>query len=258
MLGNPHTGRRPMAETGNKALQDSNLDSGTTMTENANDNNAIYGQIFDSIVDHKLLPGTHLKEDELCDLFGVGRTRIRAILSRLAADHVIELVANRGAFVARPSVEEAREVFNARRVIEGYLVRRAADLRDDMMQKALTDHLHSEQAARDAGDASRVIRRCGRYHQVLADQAESPIMARFARELIARSSLIIAIYESHAPDECEIHEHRQLSDLVMAGKGDEAAALMDRHLIGIEERLILEPKSEPQNDLRTSLGLQPT
>jgi DNA-binding GntR family transcriptional regulator len=228
------------------------------MTGSPNDNNAIYGQIFDAIVDHKLLPGTHLKEDELCGLFGIGRTRIRAILSRLAADHIVELVANRGAFVARPSVEEAREVFNSRRLIESYLIRRAAELRDDCMQKALSAHLKSEQDARDAGDVSRVIRRCGRYHQVLADQAESPILARFARELIARSSLIIAIYDSRSSDECEIHEHRELSDLVMLGKGEEAAELMTRHLTGIEERLILEPKTERQNDLRTSLGLHAT
>lgn len=228
------------------------------MTGSPNDNNAIYGQIFDAIVDNKLLPGTHLKEDELRDLFGIGRTRIRAILSRLAADHIVELVANRGAFVARPSVEEAREVFNSRRLIEDYLIRRAAELRDDSMQKALSAHLKSEQDARDAGDVSRVIRRCGRYHQVLADQAESPILARFARELIARSSLIIAIYDSRPSDECEIHEHRELSDLVMAGKGEEAAELMTRHLTGIEERLILEPKTDQHNDLRTSLGLQPT
>ena len=228
------------------------------MTGSPNDNDAIYGQIFDAIVDNKLLPGTHLKEDELRDLFGIGRTRIRAILSRLAADHIVELVANRGAFVARPSVEEAREVFNSRRLIEGYLIRRAAELRDNSMQKALSVHLQSEQDARDAGDVSRVIRRCGRYHQVLADQADSPILARFARELIARSSLIIAIYDSRPSHECEIHEHRELSDLVMAGKGEEAAELMTRHLTGIEDRLILEPKTDQQNDLRTSLGLQST
>lgn len=219
------------------------------------DSNQIYARIFDAIVDHRLLPGTHLKEDELCDLFGVGRTRIRTALSRLSGDHVIEQVANRGAFVARPSVEEAREVFRARRVIECHLIRRAAERRDGAMQKALNTHLHSEDAARAAGDTARVIRRCGRYHQVLADQADSPIMARFVRELIARSSLIIAIYESGRPDECEIDEHRKLSELVVAGRADEAAELLDRHLLGIENRLDLSPKQEPASDLRFSLGL---
>lgn len=179
------------------------------------DSDQIQKHIFDAIVDHKLLPGTHLKENELCDLFGVGRNRIRTALLRLSSDHVIEFVANRGAFVARPSVEEAREVFRARRVIEGHLIHRAAERRDDAMRNALKAHLQGAEAARVAGDTARVIRRCGRYHQVLADQAESPIMASFVRELIARSFLIIAIYDAGKPDECEMDEHRLLSGLVL-------------------------------------------
>ena len=213
----------------------------------------IYRSIFDAIVDHKLQPGTHLREDELCDLFGVGRTRIRTALSRLASDHVVELQPNRGAFVARPSVEEAREVFRARRLIEGHLIRRAAELHDATMQNALSEHLDCEAEARIAGDAARVIRRCGRYHQVLADQAESPIMARFVRELIARSSLIVAIYGTEKPDECEVDEHRLLSELVLVGKAEEAAKLMDRHLQGIEDRLDLVPKTESASVLQRVL-----
>ena len=218
------------------------------------DSNQIYRRIFDAIVDQKLTPGTHLKEDELCDLFGVGRTRIRAALSRLAAEHVIELVANKGAFVASPSIEEAKEVFRARRVIESHLIRRAAERHDDIMKAALATHLHGEESARAAGDMARVIRQCGRYHQVLAEQADSPIMARFLRELIARSSLIIAIYEAEEPHECELNEHNQLSKLVLEGKAEEAAELMERHLQGIEDRLHLEPKEKPINGLGQSLG----
>jgi DNA-binding GntR family transcriptional regulator len=214
----------------------------------------IYAHVFDAIVDHRLQPGTHLKEDELCEFYGIGRTRLRKVLSRLAADHVVELIANRGAFVARPSVDEAREVFRARRLIEGDLTRRAAEKRDRAIKGALEQHMRCEHEAREAGDVSRVIRRCGRYHQVLADQADSPIMARFVRELIARSSLIIAVYETKAPSECEMDEHRLLSDLVVSGKPDEAVALMNTHLQGIEDRLLLEDSHKEQNELISSLG----
>jgi DNA-binding GntR family transcriptional regulator len=90
---------------------------------------------------------------------------------------------------------------------------------------------------------------------VLADQADSPIMAHFVRELIARSSLIIAVYETKAPSECEIDEHRLLSDLVVSGKADEAVKLMNTHLQGIEDRLLLKAKQKKQTELISSLGL---
>jgi len=217
------------------------------------DNGQIYARVFEAIVDHRLMPGTHLKEDELCEIFGIGRTRLRAILSRLSADHVVELVANRGAFVSKPAIEEAREVFRARRLIEGHLVRRAAENPTEQVRAALLQHLGHERAARDAGDQSVVIRRCGKFHQVLGEQAESPIMARFLRELIARSSLIVAIYEAKAPEECEMEEHRALTELVLASRADAAVELMERHLCGIEDRLDLHPRRQASQDLRSSL-----
>ena len=217
------------------------------------DSDQIYNRIFDAIVDHNLAPGTHLKEDELCDIFGIGRTRMRAVLSRLAADHVVTLVANRGAFVAQPSVEEAREVFRARRVIECHLAARAAETASDTIREAMHAHLQHENIARAAGDVVQVIKRCGKYHQVLADQADSPIMAHFVRELIARSSLIIAVYEAKNPDEAELEEHTRLTELILDGKGGEASTLMDSHLRGIESRLDFSSKEDSKLDLRASL-----
>jgi DNA-binding GntR family transcriptional regulator len=217
-------------------------------------NHEIYARIFQAIVDHRLMPGTHLKEDILCDVYGIGRTRVRVVLSRLAADHIVDLVANRGAFVCRPTIEEAREVFRARRQIEGHLIRRAVENLDDKIRDALRNHLREEQVARDAGDQSVVIKSCGDFHQVLADQARSPIMSRFLRELIARSSLIVAIYERRPLDECEMDEHQSLTDLVLAGRADEAVELMERHLTGIEDRLDLRPREESGDNLRGALS----
>lgn len=217
------------------------------------DNDGIYARIFEAIVDHKVNPGTHLKEDELCSVFNVGRTRMRAVLSRLTADHIVEQVANRGVFVSRPSAKEAREVFRARRLVEGHLIRRAAENPTPELQKALGNHLCQEKAARDSGITSAVIKRCGNYHQVLADQADSPIVARFVRELIARSALIVAIYEAAAPDERELDEHNLLTDLIHLGRADEAAELMETHLLGIENRLDLTPKRDIRSSLRESL-----
>ena len=217
------------------------------------DNEAIRRRIFEAIVDHRMAPGTHLKEDVLCELFGIGRTRVRAILARLAADHVVDLVANRGAFVSTPSIGEAREVFRARRLIEGHLVRRLADKPGPDVGTALEAHLARELAARSAGDQSAVIRRCATFHQVLADQAESPILARMLRELLARSALIVAVYEARPPDDCEFDEHRALTELVLAGRADEAVRLMEEHLQGIEDRLDLRPRRAADDDLRAAL-----
>ena len=61
--------------------------------------------------------------------FGVSRTRIRPVLVRLANEQVVTLTPNRGAAIAQPTAQEAREVFEARRLIEPRLVELFIDQR---------------------------------------------------------------------------------------------------------------------------------
>src|ERR1700689_1244493 len=89
---------------------------------NGIDTAQVHEQIWSAIVDHSLPPETRLVESELCEIFGVGRTRVRQVLQRLAHERVVTLMRNRGAKVSKPSVREAREVFAARRLIETSIV----------------------------------------------------------------------------------------------------------------------------------------
>ena len=83
------------------------------------------GQIHDAVIEQRLPPGTKLSEAALCEAFGVGRAKVRRA-SGVAGREIVELHANRGAFVARPTAQEARDVFDARRTIEPGIVRQAA------------------------------------------------------------------------------------------------------------------------------------
>ena len=71
-----------------------------------------------AIVEHRLQPGTKLAEQKLADHFGVSRTLVRQALFQLSQNRLITLEPARGAFVAAPSVDEARQVFAVRRMLE--------------------------------------------------------------------------------------------------------------------------------------------
>ena len=82
--------------------------------------------MLNAILEHRLRPGTQLVEERLAAVFGVSRTKIRQAIARLAHDGIVTVFPNRGAFVTSPGRDEAREVFEARRLIEPGLVRRLA------------------------------------------------------------------------------------------------------------------------------------
>ena len=74
---------------------------------------SIFQALMTAIVEHQLLPGSKLPEEALAEVFGVSRTGIRKVLQRLAAVQMVTLTPKRGAHVASPTVEEAREFFDA-------------------------------------------------------------------------------------------------------------------------------------------------
>src|SRR5436189_31504 len=91
------------------------------MARNATIDHLVYDRIHRAILEQRLPPGTKLGEESLSSLFAVSRARVRRILLRLAHDKSVELRPNRGAYVAQPSAQDAREVFTARRIVEAHI-----------------------------------------------------------------------------------------------------------------------------------------
>ena len=209
----------------------------------------IYDRIYTAIAEQVLRPGTKLGEESLCGVFGVSRTLIRRVLHRLAGEHVVELLPNRGAFVARPSTAEARDVFAARRVIEAGVVAALAGGLSAAQAARLRDQIALERAAYVAADRRALIRLSGGFHVLLAELAGNPVIVRFLRELVSRTALIIAVYEMPGASCCSPEEHAALVTALARG-GAQAHDVMRRHLEGIEGRLELERPRGESVDLR--------
>lgn len=155
----------------------------------------IYERILNAVMEHRLIPGTKLVEEKLASVFEVNRTRIREVLARLAHEGVVTTIPNRGAFVASPSVEEARHIFNARRILEPALIRTLVAHAGENQITQLYDHVALERAARENNDKRAVIRLSGEFHLRIAEMVGSPPLLKLMRELSSLTCLII-LFES--------------------------------------------------------------
>jgi DNA-binding GntR family transcriptional regulator len=198
---------------------------------------AIFERILRAILEHRLPPGTKLGEEKLAAIFGVSRTKIRLVLSRLAHDRVVTPEANRGAFVSRPTVAEAREVFDARRLIEPALASRLAAAATAEQVSRLRRHLAREDAARAGQDRRIMVRLTGEFHQLIAEMAGNAVLARTLLELESLTSLVIILYDSPKSAACPPHEHGELVDAIEAHDGERAARKMRAHLNHVEGAL---------------------
>ncbi|MEQ1955894.1 GntR family transcriptional regulator [Mesorhizobium sp. CN2-181] len=212
---------------------------------------AIRDRLRDAIIERRLTPGAKLSEAEVGTLFDVSRTIARSALQMLTFEGLVRTERNRGAFVANPSPEEARQVFASRRLIEPGIATTACETIDAFRIDEFRAQLDREAlhiAARGPDARRAEIKASGDFHLLLAIVAGNQILLRFMEELVARSSLVIALYGRSGASACGHSEHREIVDALEARDVTKTTVLIVKHIDHIEEDLELEAR--PTQTLR--------
>jgi DNA-binding GntR family transcriptional regulator len=206
-----------------------------------------------AIVEHRLHPGTKLAEQKLADHFGVSRTLVRQALFQLSQNGLIRLEPARGAFVAAPSVAEARQVFAVRRMLEAEITRSLARSMTPAKLKVLTDHSALEKSALHIQDNSNRAELLGDFHIRMAELLGNDVLVQMMVELLSRCSLITLMYQPDSAAEHSSEEHDALIQALAAQDEDLAVRLMDEHLLHVEASLAFDRKI-PSNDIAMALA----
>ncbi len=185
----------------------------------------------------RIAPGTKLVEQKLAGLFGVSRERVRKVLHRLGYEKLLDLIPNRGAFVVDPTLEEARRLYGARRIVEsGIVFQLAAAVSSDQLAR-LEAHLRQEEEAAASDDRPASIRLSGAFHMLLADMTSSDLVEREMQELVSRTAMLVAFYEPGTSSVCGCEEHASITNALRRRDQSGAARAMSAHLSLIETRL---------------------
>ena len=212
----------------------------------------IVDSITTAIIERRLMPGTKLAEQQIADIFQVSRTVVRQALNQLSRDRLIVLEPARGAFVRQPSIEEARQVFEVRALVEGAMVRELARVITDAQVAQLRRHLRDEAQAVARTDVSGRTRLLADFHVVLARLLGNEVLAELLGDLLSRSSLVSLMYQSAHSAEASQAEHVAIVEALARRDARTAVKLMSAHLGNVERNLRLEPRTQ---DL--ALALQP-
>lgn len=196
--------------------------------------------VTDAISTHRLHPGTRLTEQKLAGIFEVSRTIVRQALLQLERDKLVTIEPARGAYVAMPGVDEARQVFEVRRMIEPQMIDRFCQSATPEQIEVLRRHLHDEHSALSRTDVPGRTRLLGDFHVVVARMLGNAVLADLVSELTARTSLITLLYQSARSAEHSSHEHGDIVEALQRRDARAAAELMRQHLENVEDNLRLE------------------
>jgi DNA-binding GntR family transcriptional regulator len=205
-------------------------------------------RILGAIWEHRLPPGTKLVEEKLAAAFKVSRTKVRLALAKLSNDGILTIEPNRGTFVSSPTIEQARQVFDARRLVEPALLRGLGDsIRREHLAR-LRKNIVLEAEARARNDRPATIRLSGEFHVLLAELGQNAYVCKYMRELCSLTCLVIALYDAPGTPACPDHEHAAIVDALEGRDADKACALMVEHLTHVENTLRLEMPTEMEVD----------
>lgn len=210
----------------------------------------VHHALRSAIIEQRLAPGSRLPEDAIGESFGTSRTIAREALGRLAVEGLVELIPNRGAFVANPSLEEGRGIFAVRRALERAMVLELAGKIDAAAATRLRGMVAHEAALAARNDAE-AIRLAGEFHLTLAQMTGNPLLLRYVTETVSRCSLVLAMYGRPHSADCGAREHSAIVEALISGDGALAADLMDSHVAEVASRALLSARVE--KDIREVL-----
>jgi DNA-binding GntR family transcriptional regulator len=219
-----------------KALKKSipkNIDSAEKLTRDEE----IYQQIYTAIVEQHLVPDTKLPEDALAETFNVSTTIIRKVLLGLAHEGLVATAPKKGARVAHPSIQEGKEIFEARRVIEVAALPMVIEKIDASQLEQILELNKQQRAAQQAQDLKTAIHLSGEFHMALIRITGNNSLYEYLRSLISRSSLIVAVYGSTQQHLPSCQGHSELLELIAQHDVGKSQAWMNEHLHDVEASL---------------------
>lgn len=211
-------------------------------------------RIWLSIAERRLRPGTRLKEAELAEVFGVSRARVRQVLSVLERDGLVVIESNKGAVVAKPGVSDAKDLFHIRHAVEQRVLERLISQLDSDKLVNMFEHVAKERIANYSSNQRDIIKLSGGFHVMLAEMAEAEFLCGLMRDLVSRTSLIMAAFRDSNQHNCGPDEHEEILLYLKNGNLDAAKRAMASHLAHVESELKLVPDREAPKDLRDALA----
>nr|WP_201761500.1 GntR family transcriptional regulator [Nonomuraea sp. K271] len=183
-----------------------------------------------AITTGRLRPGAPIRQDALAEELQVSRVPLREALKTLEGEGLVTHQAHKGYCVATLSLDDLREVYRIRELLEEEAVRRAVVRLTDADLDRLEAVQGDVERAAAAGDVLAMATANRVFHMTLFDCAGMPRLARLIRTLWDSTDAYRSMYYGDGGNrERVVKEHRATLDALRRRAADEAVATLNVH-----------------------------
>ena len=183
----------------------------------------MYAEIYHAIMGMKLAPKTKLTERDLCEIYQLPRHQVRQVLAKLESDGLVDIHANRGAFIANPSEIEAREMFEVRVILESAVLESIVPALSDRALQQLSEMVNDERTAFKNGQREAWVKLSAEFHIALARLTDNQTLVSAITKYVTRTTLLISSSHPATAGSCSFDEHLEILEAMK--RRDTAAAI---------------------------------
>ena len=201
----------------------------------------MYAEIYHAIMGMKLAPKTKLTERDLCEIYQLPRHQVRQVLAKLESDGLVDIHANRGAFIANPSEIEAREMFEVRVILESAVLESIVPALSDRALQQLSEMVNDERTAFKNGQREAWVKLSAEFHIALARLTDNQTLVSAITKYVTRTTLLISSSHPATAGSCSFDEHLEILEAMKRRDTAAAVAVMRSHLNHCEKRTPCKP-----------------
>jgi DNA-binding GntR family transcriptional regulator len=198
-----------------------------------------YVELRDRIVTLHLPPGTVLREDELMENLGIGRTPLREAVKRLALENLVEVQPRRGTFVTAIEAADIQNITEVRAELEGCAAELAAMRLDPDTRATAEALLHDIESLDGAGSQDVLMRTDERIHRFTWDAARNPYLTQTLERYFTHSLRIWYLVLDRVPTLGHaVHDQTQLLEAILDRNGPHARTIMHEHVLAFQRAIL--------------------
>jgi DNA-binding GntR family transcriptional regulator len=196
-----------------------------------------YAHVKHLILVNQLTPGSELREAQLTETSGYGRTPIREALRRLVQEGFVEVRPRQGYRVAPVTLSRVRELFEMRMLLEPVAAELAASRASQQDLEDLASLGRQTYPPSDPAGYERFLADNCEFHARVAEAAGNSLLARALRTLLEEMQRLFFISLGPAATE-QLHEHHELYDALLARDPARARAIVEAQIKSSRQRVL--------------------
>jgi DNA-binding GntR family transcriptional regulator len=200
-----------------------------------NQTNNVYHELRQRILDGFYRPTESLTELSLAEDFGVSRNTIRKALLKLESENLVIIEENKRARVRRFSLEEAIQYLDVRELLEGLVIRQSLPFLGPAELEEMRSALAEMKTCLDAQELLQYSQQNWRFHDVVyraCPNRPAVEMIMTIKNLLKQCNIRTVLVPGRG--ENSFKEHSNILQALEQGNGEEAEAMMNRHISGLK------------------------